>query len=95
MAEHTFDRWLRAIKTVGFPVVVAMALGYAGWVFGNRVLNSNDKFMDMVISTQQESIELQRRTVETQQDMAEGQQELHELTLENTLILRSLGKSNQ
>ena len=97
MATDTFNRWLQAIKTVGFPIVVAMALGYAGWTFGNRLLNSNEKFLDATLATQhklvqiqQESVETQRKAAETQQDMAEGQQEIHEMMLENTLILRGL-----
>lgn len=40
MTPQTFDRTIRAIKQVGFPIVAATALGFAGFGWINKIVEA-------------------------------------------------------
>lgn len=84
------DWWLKAITKVGFPIVVACAVGYALWTGGWHLLSSHDRFIQHQMSVSDKTMSLQEQTVQTQRDIAERQSEIHELTRDNNFMLRAL-----
>jgi hypothetical protein len=82
--------WLKAVKQVGFPVVVASLLIWMGYGFGTRLLDSHERFINTAVETNRETVETQRDLADQTRDIARRQEETHSLTLESTLMLREM-----
>jgi hypothetical protein len=93
--DRKFDRLLKAIKEVGFPIVLSSVLIYVGVIGGDRLLTSHESFIEEAKREQKIQANNSNKLLEGQNKLYDGQINQTKLMERQLDILENLEKLNK